>query len=108
MVDFLKYMDIKTWKVVVKGQKHHVITFQDGTSTLNPKVDWENAKEDEALGNSKALNATFNGVDKDMFILINTCIESKESWEILIIAHEGTYKVRMSRLQLLTTKVENE
>lgn len=45
-----------------------------------------------------------------MFRLINTCLEAikaKEAWNILKIAHEGTSKVRMSRLQLLTTKFEN-
>lgn len=42
-----------------------------------------------------------------MFRLINTFSEGKEAWEILKIAHEGTFKVRMWRLQLLTTKFEN-
>ncbi|MCI38998.1 gag-pol polyprotein, partial [Trifolium medium] len=42
-----------------------------------------------------------------MFKLINTCTEAKEAWEILQTAHEGTTKVKMSKLQLLTTKFEN-
>ncbi|MCI82765.1 gag-pol polyprotein, partial [Trifolium medium] len=53
------------------------------------------------------LNAIFNGVDKNMFRLINTCTEAKEAWEILQTAHEGTTKVRMSKLQLLRIKFEN-
>lgn len=40
MVAFLKFIDIKTWKVVVKGWKHPVITFQDGSTRLKPEVDW--------------------------------------------------------------------
>lgn len=32
---------------------------------------------------------------------------AKDVWEILITTHEGTSKVKMSRLQLLTTKFEN-
>jgi hypothetical protein len=39
--------------------------------------------------------------------LINTCTEAKKAWEILKTAHEGTSKVCMSRLQLLTTEFEN-
>lgn len=77
-----------------------MITSQDGTSTLKPKVGWTNTEDDEALGNSKALNVIFNGVDKNMFRLINTCIEAKEDWEILKTVDEGTSKLRMSRLQL--------
>ncbi|KAK2396393.1 gag-protease polyprotein [Trifolium repens] len=42
-----------------------------------------------------------------MFKLINTCTEAKQAWEILQTAHEGTSKVRMSKLQLLATKFEN-
>ncbi|MCI24666.1 gag-pol polyprotein, partial [Trifolium medium] len=60
-----------------------------------------------ALGNSKALNVMFNGVAKNMFRLIKKCIVAKEAWEILKTTHEGTDKVKMSRLQLLTTKFEN-
>ena len=36
-------------------------------------------KDDEDFGNDKALNAIFNGVDKNMFRLINTCTEAKEA-----------------------------
>ncbi|GAU35618.1 hypothetical protein TSUD_30350 [Trifolium subterraneum] len=59
-----------------------------------------------ALGNSKTFNALFNGVDKNMFRLIKQCTTAKEAWEILITGHEGTSKVKMSRLQILTTQFE--
>jgi hypothetical protein len=32
---------------------------------------------------------------------------AKDAWEILKTTHEGTSKVKMSRLQLLTTNFEN-
>lgn len=51
-----------------------MITSQDGTSTLKSEADWINDEDDEALGNSKTLNAIFNGVDKNMFRLINNKI----------------------------------
>lgn len=50
---------------------------QDGTLILNPEVEWSNVEDEEALGNSKALNTIFNGVDKNMFRIINTCSEAK-------------------------------
>ena len=55
----------------------------------------------------KALNAIFNGVDKNMFRLITTCTIVKEAWDILKTAHEGTSRVRVSWLQMLTTQFEN-
>jgi hypothetical protein len=42
-----------------------------------------------------------------MFKLIKPCIVAKEAWHILETAHECTSKVKMSRLQFLTTKFEN-
>lgn len=42
-----------------------------------------------------------------MFKFISPCSEAKEAWAILKTAHENTSKVRISRLQLLTTKFEN-
>lgn len=92
---------------MVKGWKHPIITSEDGTTSLEPEVNWSTIEVDEALGNDKTLNAILNGVENNMFRLINTCIEAKEAWEILKTAHEGTSKVCMSRLQLLTTKFEN-
>lgn len=107
MVAFLKSIDNKTWKVVVKGLKHPEVTSQDGSTSLKPESDWSKDEDDEALGNDKALNTTLNGVDKNMFKIINTCTEAKEAWKTLKTAHEGTSNVRMSRLHLLTTEFEN-
>jgi hypothetical protein len=42
-----------------------------------------------------------------MFKLIKKCLSAKEAWEILMTCYEGTSKVKMSKLQLLTTKFEN-
>ncbi|XP_057432497.1 uncharacterized protein LOC130725270 [Lotus japonicus] len=85
MVAFLKSIDNKTWKAIVKGWKHPVKADKEGTSTteLKPEEEWNKEKDEEALGNSKALNAIFNGVDKNMFRLINTCTVAKDAWEIL-------------------------
>lgn len=44
MMDFLKSMDSKTWKVVVKGWQHPVVKDKDGkdTTDLKPEEDWSN------------------------------------------------------------------
>jgi hypothetical protein len=56
-----------------------MITSQDETSSLKPEVGWINAEDNDTLENSNALNVIFNGVDKNMFRLITTCIEAKEA-----------------------------
>ena len=107
MVAFLKSMDQKAWRAIITGWNHPIITAADGSTSLKGVAEWSPEEETEASGNSKALNAIFNGVDENMFKLINTCTEAKQAWEILQTAHEGTSKVRMSKLQLLATKFEN-
>ncbi|KAA0037284.1 gag-pol polyprotein [Cucumis melo var. makuwa] len=65
------------------------------------------SKEDDALvGNSRALNALFNVVHQNIFKLINTYKSTKAAWDILEMAFEGTSKVKISRLQILTSRFE--
>lgn len=55
---------------------------------------------------ARALNAIYNGVDKNVFRLINRCVSAQERWNVLKVAHESTSKVKLSRLQLLISKFE--
>ncbi|XP_058783859.1 uncharacterized protein LOC131658599 [Vicia villosa] len=109
MVSFLKSIDIKVWKAVLKGWTHPVIMgeYNQPKNVLKPEVDWKQEEDKLALANSKAFNAIFNGIDKNIFRLVNTCEVAKDLWEILRTTHKGTSKVKMSRLQLLTTQFEN-
>jgi len=81
----------------------------DGNKTyvLKPEEEWIAAEDELTLGNSKALNALFNGVDKNMFRLIKQCTMAKDALKILKTAYEGTTKVKSAKIQLLTTKFEN-
>jgi len=53
------------------------------TTGLKPEEEWTAVEDELALGNSKAMNALFNGVDKNMFRLIKQCTIAKDAWEIL-------------------------
>ncbi|KAA0065522.1 gag-pol polyprotein [Cucumis melo var. makuwa] len=68
--------------------------------------DWTDAKEQASVGNARALSAIFNGVDLNVFKLLNSCSSAKEAWKILEVAYESTTKVKISRLQLVTSKFE--
>ncbi|KAA0067049.1 gag-proteinase polyprotein [Cucumis melo var. makuwa] len=71
-----------------------------------PEVDWTDAKEQASVGNVGALNAIFNGVDQNVFKLINSCSTGKKAWKTIEVAYEGTSKVKILRLQLITSKFE--
>ena len=68
MVAFLKSMDKRAFEVVLKGWKHPVKLGENGepTSELKPEEDWSKEEDETALGNSKALNVMFNGIDKNI------------------------------------------
>ena len=86
---------------------HPTTTDEKGEKIHKPEVEWTTTEDRLATSNSKALNAIFNAVDLNQFKLISTCETAKEAWDILKIAHEGTNAVKLSKLQILTTRFEN-
>ncbi|MCI54991.1 gag-pol polyprotein, partial [Trifolium medium] len=81
-------------KAVIKGWEHPKIKDANGVDTaeLKPEEEWTTAEDTLALENSKALNTSLNGVDKNMFRLIKQCTVAKDACEILKTTYEGTAK----------------
>jgi len=109
MSAFLKSIDSKTWKAVVKGWEHPVALDKNGNkaNVLKSEEEWTTTEDESSLANSRALNAIFNGVDKSVFRMVKQCSIAKEAWEILKVTYKGTSKVKRSRLHLLTTQFES-
>ena len=105
LVFFIKTLDGKAWRALVYGYEPPMVIV-DGVSVPKPEVDWIDAEEQASVGNARAINAIFNGMDLNVFKLINSCTTAKEAWKILEVAYEGTSKVKISRLQLITSKFE--
>ncbi|KAA0033522.1 gag-pol polyprotein [Cucumis melo var. makuwa] len=105
MIFFIETLDGRAWRALVAGYDPPMITM-NGVSVPKPEVDWTDAEEQSFVGNARALNAIFNGVDLNVFKLINSCSTAKEAWKTLEVAYEGTSKVKISRLQLITSKFE--
>ena len=70
------------------------------------KSTWDKAALAAANANGKALNAIFCGVSPDEFHRIFHITIAKEAWEILETTYEGTKKVKDTKLQMLTTRLE--
>ena len=78
MCAFMKSLDSKTWKAVINGWEEPQYSDASGSITgPKPEKEWSPTEDEAALGNSRALNAIFNGVDKNIFRLINTCTSAK-------------------------------
>ena len=65
MSAFMKSLDTKTWKAVIHGWEAPV-TVDDKGAVTGPKSekDWSPTEDEASLGNSRALNAIFNGLIK--------------------------------------------
>ncbi|KAA0036989.1 gag-pol polyprotein [Cucumis melo var. makuwa] len=85
MILFIKNLDGRAWKALVACYEPLMITV-DGVSIPKPEVDWIDAGKQVSIGNARALNAIFNGVDLNVFKLINSCSTAKEAWRTLEVA----------------------
>ncbi|CAM8917976.1 unnamed protein product [Rhodiola kirilowii] len=96
MKSFLKSLDEKAWKAILIGWTHP--TMANLVGEVVPKLEalWTEDEEKASIGNSKAMNAIFSGVDENVLKLIINCEIAKEAWDILQTAYEGTNKVRNS------------
>ena len=68
--------------------------------------DWDDAKIKVANFNNRALNALFSAVTNEEYKKISSIETTKEAWTILQITYEGTKAVNDSKLQRLTTSLE--
>ncbi|CAM8901676.1 unnamed protein product [Rhodiola kirilowii] len=93
MKSFPKSLDEKAWKAILIGWTQPRMENLVGEVVSKPEAMWTDAVEKATVGNSKAMNAIFSGVDENVLKLIINCEVVKEAWDILQTAYEGTDKV---------------
>ena len=69
-------------------------------------ADWDDAKIQVAIFNSRALDALFSAVTNEEFKKTSSTETAKEAWTILQTTYEGTKVVKDSKLQRLTASFE--
>lgn len=69
------------------------VKIDDGFESLKHEKDWEHDQDEAYLVISRALNVIYNGVYKNIFKIINTCISPKEACKTIKVAYEGTSNV---------------
>ncbi|CAM8982907.1 unnamed protein product [Rhodiola kirilowii] len=107
MKAFLKAHDESVWEAVEQGWTHPVTIDKGGRTISLAKNRWTEEQKNAEAANSKALNAISSGVDGKKFKMILTCEIAKTSWDMLQTAHEGTKKVQISRMEMVTSKSES-
>ncbi|CAM8966753.1 unnamed protein product [Rhodiola kirilowii] len=106
MKAFLKSQDESVWEAVEHGWTHPMTT-DAGKVNLLAKDKWTEIQKSAEAAKSKAMNVIFSGVDGKNFKMISTCEIAKKAWDVLQTAHEGTTKVKISRMEMVTSKFKN-
>ncbi|XP_069152644.1 uncharacterized protein [Solanum lycopersicum] len=110
MHDFLMAGDSELWDIVLDGPFIPMIEEKDGEKTKlipNPrqKYDEANRKKIEKCYKVKTLLVFRIGLA--MFNRVSPCESTKEIWDCLKTAQEGTEHVKESKIDMLTSLYEN-
>lgn len=92
----LQSSDEKVWQAMEIGW----------TKLKEASTDWDDAMIKTANFDNSALNAVFSAITNKEFKKICSTEIAKEAWTILQTTYEGTKAVKDSKLQRLTTSLE--
>ena len=88
---FLISMNLDLWNIVENG-------FQLPSKPMN---EWSDLEKKYFSLNAKAMNALFCALNKNEFNRISTCETTFDIWRTLEITHEGTSRVKDSKVNIL-------
>ncbi|KAJ9680449.1 hypothetical protein PVL29_019700 [Vitis rotundifolia] len=105
---FLKMQSEKVWNTVEFGWSLPKVLDREGrpTNVIKPKLEWDRSENEVSENNARAMYSIFNAISTDEFRRIATCTSAKEAWDILQVTHEGTNAVKVSKVQMLTSRFE--
>ena len=76
------------------------------TNVIKSKLEWDRGDNETSENNVRAMYSIYNATSTDEFRRIATCTSAKKAWDILQVTHEGTNAVKVSILQMLTSRFE--
>ena len=68
---------------------------------------WSNTQKLDATSNAKAMNILICALDRNEFNRVSMCTSGYEKWRTLKVTHEGTNKVKLSKISMLKNQFEN-
>ena len=67
---------------------------------------WTAEQKTVAQNNYKAMNILFCSLDRNEFNRVSVCKSAYEIWKTLQVTHEGTSKVKQTKISMLTNKFQ--
>ena len=93
---FLQSINYELWNIVETP-------YQKPTT---PYAEWTNVQKASANLDAKAMNALFCALDKNEFNRVSTSTSAHQIWHTLEVTHEGTNKVKLSKISVLVHRFE--
>jgi len=81
-------------------------TKEDGTTIIKKPEEFDSEDYKMMEKNAKAKKLLYFGLGPNEYTRISECESTKDIWDALQVAHEGTNQVKQSRIELLMRKYE--
>src|SRR5574338_332479 len=94
---FMQASGFETWNII---QTEYTIPTTEYAA-------WSNTQKLDATANAKAMNMLFCALDKNEFNRVSICKTGYEIWNTLKVTHEGTNKVKQSKISMLKNQFQN-
>jgi len=106
MEDFIQAHYYELWMRVTDGPLIPMMKDDEGKVIPKPKAQYGEADYRMLAKNAKAKCILVCGLGPDEFNRISGCTTTKQIWDTLVNAHEGTPQVRKFRIARLFTEYE--
>jgi hypothetical protein len=100
---FLRSQDNNMWAVIEVAE--YQPTVKD-SFTPKPQLEWTTTESDRVLLNTKAKLFIKSALCREEYDRVMECKTAKEMWNTLQIHHEGTSRVKETRVDIGVTKFE--
>ena len=93
---YLQSIGLDTWNITQTEYSVRIIDF----------AQWTAEQKSVAQNNSKAINILFCSLDRNEFNRVSVCKSAYEIWKTLQVTHEGTSKVKQTKISMLTNQFQ--
>ncbi|KAK2362327.1 hypothetical protein QL285_087400 [Trifolium repens] len=100
---FLRSQENNTWSVIEDGEYTPLV---EDTTTPKPQSEWLTAEADWVLLNTKAKLFIKCALCREEYDRIIECKTAQEMWKILQTHHEGTSRIKETRIDIGVRKFE--
>ncbi|XP_049406323.1 uncharacterized protein LOC125869989 [Solanum stenotomum] len=110
MHDYINAEGSELWDIILDGPYIPTKEMKDGeltTIVVKTRKDYNEADRKKIEKNYKAKKILAYGIGADEYNRISACETANEIWDCLQTTHEGTQRVKESKVDMLTTQYEN-